>query len=235
MKTIAIMQPYFMPYLGYFQLIQSADKFVVYDNIEYTKKGWFNRNRILVGGSDWLFTIPVKKGSDYLDVNQRFISDDSDREIERLLAVIKNSYKKAPQFEQVYPVIERCLRFGDKNLFAYIFHSIQEVCDYLGITTKFVISSSIAIDHESLKNKDKVLAICRHQEADRYINPIGGQELYEPAFFAEAGIDLRFIKMDGIQYKQFGDNFVPGLSIIDVMMFNDKNEITEMLNRYELI
>jgi hypothetical protein len=235
MKTIAIMQPYFMPYLGYFQLIQSVDEFVVYDNIQFTKKGWFHRNRISVNGTDLLFTLPLKKDSDYLSVGERRLSDDSDQEIERILRVITMSYKKAPYFEQAYTVIERCFKFKDKNLFKFIFNSLHEVTAYLGIENKFVVSSAVPIDHENLKGQDKVLAICKAQGADHYTNSIGGQELYDKAAFEYEGVDLKFIKMGDVRYQQLGNEFVPALSIIDVMMFNSPETIQEMLGKYELI
>src|SRR5882757_6361350 len=123
MKKTAIMQPYFLPYIGYWQLINSVDEFVVYDNIEFTKKGWFNRNRILEIDHDRLFTVPVKKDSDYLPVNQRYRSDDSDVENARTLRIIQVNYKKAPYFMDVYPLIEECFMYEDKNLFEYIYSS----------------------------------------------------------------------------------------------------------------
>lgn len=235
MKTIGIMQPYFLPYLGYWQLINAVDEFVVYDNIQYTKKGWFNRNRILVGGSDWLFTLPLKKDSDFLDVNQRELSETSELEVEKILRVISNAYRRAPYFEQAYPVIESCFRCPDKNLFRYIFNSLQTVSAYLGIKDKFVVSSAVPIEHKVLKGQEKVLAICKSREADHYINALGGQELYDKDIFKAEGIDLNFIRMGDVKYEQFNNEFVPGLSIIDVMMFNDKETITQMLGEYELI
>ncbi len=72
---LAIMQPYFFPYIGYFQLINTVDEFVVYDNIEFTKKGWINRNRILVNGKDEYITLPIKKDSDFLHVKDRFLAE----------------------------------------------------------------------------------------------------------------------------------------------------------------
>jgi hypothetical protein len=232
--TTAIMQPYFLPYIGYWQLINSADIFVVYDNIEYTKKGWFNRNRILEAGHDRLFTIPIKKASDYLPVNQRHLSDDSQAEIARTLRIIQNNYKKAPQFAIAYPVIEECFLFAGKNLFDYIHNSITVVAAYLDIPAKIVLSSEVAIDH-SLKAEKKVMAICKATGAATYINAIGGMELYDKAAFKAQGIDLKFIKSRSIEYQQFTAPFVPWLSIIDVMMFNDKESIKQMIKEYDLV
>ncbi|HKU19086.1 MAG TPA: WbqC family protein [Candidatus Saccharimonadales bacterium] len=234
MKKTAIMQPYFLPYIGYWQLIHAVDEFVVYDNIEYTKKGWFNRNRILDGDHDRPFTIPLKKDSDFLNVNQRFLSDDSAKEIARLLRIIQSTYRKAPCYAAAYPVIEACFLYDNKNLFEYNYHAIQRVCEYLGITTKLTISSCVAIDH-SLKAEQKVLAICKATHADMYINSIGGTELYDTAKFAANGLELRFIKALPVEYAQFGNPFVPWLSIIDVLMCNNTNALQRLLEAYELL
>jgi hypothetical protein len=234
MKKTAIMQPYFLPYIGYWQLIQSVDKFVVYDNIEFTKKGWFNRNRILDGDHDRLFTIPIKKDSDFLSVSERYLSNDSQSEIARTLRIIQNTYRKAPYYSVAYPVIEACFMGADKNLFAYIYNSIKIICDYLEMDTTITLSSDVAIDH-TLKAEQKVLAICKATHADAYINAIGGVELYNKQEFKSNGVELQFIKSNNIEYKQFGSPFVPWLSIIDVIMFNDKGTVKKMLEEYELV
>ncbi len=230
----AIMQPYFLPYIGYWQLIKAADVFVVYDNIEFTKKGWFNRNRILEGDHDRLFTIPIKKDSDFLPVVERRLSDDSEAEIARTLRIIQTNYRKAPQFEAAYPLIEACFTFGNKNLFNYIFNSIQLITKYLEISTQLVISSHIDTDH-ALKGQEKVLTLCKAEHTSTYINAIGGMELYDKEIFQASGIELKFIKSKDIQYQQFANPFVPWLSIIDVMMFNDQATIKQMLDEYELV
>jgi hypothetical protein len=229
---LAIMQPYFMPYIGYWQLMNAVDKFVVYDNIEYTKKGWFNRNRILLNGKDYLFTIPIKKASDYLDVCERFIARDFNNC--KFLNIFKEAYRKAPYFNVVFPVLQNIVKYEDDNLFNYIYHSISQIRDYLGITNDIVVSSSIKINHE-LKGKDKVMALCKELGATDYYNSIGGQSLYDKAEFEERGINLSFLKSKLVPYKQFNNDFVPGLSIVDVMMFNSIDEVHRLINEYQLI
>lgn len=231
---IAIMQPYFMPYIGYFQLMNSVDEFIIYDNIQYTKKGWINRNRILVNGSPQLITLPLKKDSDYLDVIQRSLSDSWDKEKNKILNTLKSFYRKAPQFDQTFYLIEQCLNVSDKNLFEFIYQTILLINDFLDIKTKITISSTIEIDH-SLKSQDKVLSLCQAKDANVYINSIGGTELYDKNVFKQHGIELNFIKSNPIQYKQFNNEFVPWLSIIDVLMFNTTEQIREYLNEYTLI
>jgi hypothetical protein len=234
MKKTAVMQPYFLPYIGYWQLINSVDEFVVYDNIEFTKKGWFNRNRILEIDHDRLFTIPVKKDSDYLSVKERCVSDDAKNENARTLRIIQANYKKAPHYNAVMPIIENCFLYNEKNLFTYIYNSIKIICEYLDINTMITISSDIPIDH-TLKAEKKVIAICKAVEADVYINAIGGVELYSKESFNNNDLELKFIKSNLSEYKQFGKPFVPGLSIIDVLMFNDKVTVAQLLKEYELI
>lgn len=222
------MQPYFFPYIGYFQLIHAVDEFIIYDNIEYTKKGWINRNRILVNGQDAYITLPLKKDSDYLDIRDRFLAGDWPRERQSMLNKIKGSYRKAPYFDRVYPLIEKCLLFDETNLFQFIFNSLRVVNEYLQITTPVVVSSTISIDHE-LKAEKKVVALCKARDATEYINPIGGTKLYNKDDFRCNGLDLYFIKSSDIVYKQFDHDFVPWLSIIDVIMFNTRDEIKRHL------
>lgn len=231
---LAIMQPYFLPYIGYFQLISSVDVFVIYDNIQYTKKGWINRNRFLKNNQDEYFTIPIKKDSDFLCVNQRFLSDNLANEKIKLKNQIKSSYLKAPYFNEVFQLFENIVDNNEDNLFEFIYYSIQNLCLYLEIETKIIKSSTLTIDH-SLKGREKVKAICQQIQANTYINPIGGMDLYDKSDFKRDGIDLYFIKSDNIEYKQFGENFVPWLSILDVLMFNSVDQIKIMLNKIELL
>lgn len=225
---IAIMQPYFFPYIGYFQLMCAVDEFIIYDNIQFSKKGWINRNRILVNGLDAYITLPLKKDSDFLDVNHRYLSDDWNVERKKLLNRITESYRKAPQFSEVFPLIEKSVLFEEKNLFQFIYHSIVCVKDFLEIKTPLVISSGLNIDHQ-LKAEKKVLALCKASRASTYINPIGGVELYDKQEFKNEGVELQFLKADNIIYKQYQNEFVPFLSIIDVMMFNTKENVKEYL------
>jgi len=231
---VAIMQPYFFPYIGYFQLINAVDEFIIYDNIEFTKRGWINRNRILVNGTDVLISLPLKKDSDYLHVKERFLANTWEIDRKKMLNIIKESYRKAPFFYETYEVLEKCIMYEERNLFEFIFHSIQTIKNYLDIKTELIISSTIPIDHQ-LKSEEKVLAICKLIEADTYINPIGGLELYNKESFKENKLDLLFQKANYFDYIQFDNKFIPWLSIIDVLMFNSPEEINFMLDQFELI
>ena len=225
---LAIMQPYFLPYIGYFQLIAAVDVFIVYDNIKYTKKGWINRNRMLLNGSDAMFSLPLKKDSDSLDVVQREVVANFDSA--KLLNQFKGAYGRAPYFAQTLPLLERIINYEDANLFRYILHSLVSICEYLDIKTEIRVSSGISIDHE-LKSQNKVFALCQAAGANTYINAIGGMELYAKADFSARGIDLKFIKTKPFEYLQFGGPFVPWLSIVDVLMFNPLDMVCEQISK----
>lgn len=225
---LAIMQPYFFPYIGYFQLISATDAFVIYDNIQFTKKGWINRNRILVNGKDEYISLPIKKDSDYLNVVERNLADSFIDEKLKMLRRITESYRKAPEFNAVFPVLEAAINTPYSNLFEYIYKTLQHVCGYLDINTPFIVSSTITANHH-LKAQDKVIAYCQALGATEYINPIGGLELYSKEIFQQNNIQLSFIKSSEIVYPQYKNEFVPWLSIIDVMMFNSKEKIQQYL------
>jgi WbqC-like protein family len=230
--TLGIMQPYFLPYIGYWQLLAAVDRLVVYDNIQYTKQGWINRNRFLRNGADAFFTVPLKKASASLNVADRFIADDFDPAA--LLNPLASAYRTAPFFTTVFPIVEAILTAAPRNLFEYLLHGLVTTAAFLEIRTPIVVSSAVAIDH-GLKAEHKVLALCRALGATRYVNAIGGRELYSVPAFAEHGIDLKFIQSRPIAYRQYDDPFVPGLSIVDVLMFNSKDAVRAMLGAYDLV
>ncbi len=231
MMKLAIMQPYLFPYIGYFQLMNAVDEFVVYDNIEYTKKGWINRNRILVNGKDSYISFPLKNDSDYLNINERYLADSWVTERKKILNKISESYKKSPNYNTVFPIIEKAVLFQDTNLFLFILHSLNLIREYLEIQTPLTKSSSVPIEH-TLKAEKKVIGICKSRNADTYVNPIGGVDLYSKEQFKMEGIDLYFLKSKDISYKQYNNQFVPWLSIIDVLMFNSKDEIKRLIDFY---
>ncbi len=231
---IAIMQPYLFPYIGYYQLMNAVDEFVIYDNIKYTKKGWINRNRILVNKKEVLITVPLKGAPDYLDIRDRSIAVTWREERLTLINKIKESYRNAPQFKEVFPIINAAILFEETNLYKFLNNSLHIIKDYLEIETRLIVSSEIRIDHE-LKAEEKVLAICKTKKANMYFNSIGGMTLYNKDTFNREKIDLFFLKSKEIKYQQFANDFVPWLSIIDVMMFNSRDEVRSLLLLYTLI
>jgi hypothetical protein len=227
MKSVAIMQPYFLPYIGYYQLIAASEIFIIYDNIKYTKKGWINRNRILQNNTDVIVTLPLKAASDALDICKRELAQDFNRV--KLLNQFNEAYRRAPNFGKTYPLIEQILDCDDTNLFRFLHQSIVKTCEYLGIKTEIKISSDININH-NLKSQDKVLSLCNEVGASVYINPIGGIEIYSRSVFQSKNIKLKFIRSRPFNYQQFENEFISSLSIIDVMMFNSIEVIREVLS-----
>ncbi|WP_455924861.1 WbqC family protein [Pseudomonas putida] len=230
--TIAMMQPYLFPYLGYFQLIAATDVFVLGDDLQYIKSGWVNRNNILFNNEAKLLTFPMKKDRFELAINQRQLSENFAVEAQRLINLIASSYAKAPCFRQAMPVIESVIRCPERNLALYIEHSIRQLCAYLNISTPVYRASDAKII--AADKQDRVVQTARLFGASLYINPIGGTALYEQSYFARHGLGLKFIKMDEVAYRQFRTPFVGNLSIIDVMMFNTVDEIRALLPRYSL-
>ena len=232
-KKVGIMQPYLLPYIGYWQLLNAVDTYVIYDDVNYIKSGWINRKRILINGGASYFTIQVIGASSFKLINEIQVNND-DRLIEKNLKTIEMAYRKAPYFEEGYSIMEKILRYKDDNLANYLINSIKVICNYLEIFTEIIISSEMKKNNE-LKAQEKVLDICKELQATDYYNAIGGQELYSFDDFKKNNIRLHFLKTGDIEYKQFNNEFQPFLSIIDVIMFNSKEEIKEMLNKYTLI
>lgn len=232
---LAIMQPYFFPYIGYFQLMNAVDKFVFYDDVTFIKQGWINRNRILLNDKEHLFSVPIKDIS-----SNKFIKDVKIHQDlyhifkKKLLKTIKQSYSKSPFFESVFLLFQDTLNCKVETINDLAKHSIKSICKYLYIDT-ILIDSSVDYQNGHLHAQERVLDICKKENTNTYINAIGGKDLYSKDEFSRNGIGLFFLKPLIIEYKQFNNDFVPWLSIIDIMMFNGKDRIKKMLNNYVLI
>lgn len=227
------MQPYFVPYIGYWQLMNAVDKYVIYDDVNFIKGGWINRNRILINGKTNYFNIPMMGASPNKLINEVNVNKD-ERLIRKNLRTIEGAYKRAPYYQVVYPIIERIFKTEKENIAEFIYESFQIINDYLGIETELIMSSTLNKEC-SLKGEDKVLAICKELGATEYYNAIGGQKLYSFEDFRKHGIALKFVQTEKIVYEQFGEEFKPDLSIIDVMMFNSSTEIRKMLGLFTVI
>lgn len=225
---IAIMQPYLFPYLGYFQLIRAVDAFVVYDDVNFINRGWINRNYILGNGEKQRITLPLRSASQNKHINQIEIAGPH-----KILKNIRHGYAKAPHFANVYPVLEDIFAQTDKNLARFLDYQLRHICDHLGLRQQWYRSSALAKDN-GLSGQDKILSICEELGATHYINVPGGKELYDQYSFEARGMTLSFIQPKPATYKQFTNDFIPSLSIIDVMMFNDKSECAVLLDNYDL-
>ena len=227
------MQPYFFPYIGYFQLISASNIFVLHDDVQYITGGWVNRNRILLNGQDRMITLPVQKASHVLPIKARnYVS--SNQGFKHIINQVKQAYGKAPCFDQVFPMVEELLTYEDRNVARFNENLIRRVCDFVGIGTSILTSSGLDKD-DSLTGQDRVLEICRRVGATAYTNPIGGTKLYQQEAFQSSGITLRFLAAQDEPYRQHDDTWVPFLSVIDVLMFNSVEEVQRLLTRYRLL
>ena len=234
MTKIAIMQPYLFPYIGYMQLICAVDKFVVYDDVSFIKQGWINRNRILLNCNELIFTVPLKNASSFVPINKTEIHASLYPGWQvKFLKTITQAYRKAPFYQEVYDLVDNVLNGPSHTINQLCVTALQRICAYLGIKTEFVLSSSIYNNNE-LKAQVRVSDICQKEGAHTYLNAIGGMELYSKDDFRNAGLELRFIKTQNITYQQFSCNFIPWLSVIDVLMFNSPDETMRLLQQYEM-
>lgn len=227
--NLAIMQPYLFPYIGYFQLLRAADVFVVYDDVNFIKGGWINRNFILSPNDKQPISLRLDRASPNKLINEIELGIQS----KKLLETLRQRYGKAPHFSSVFPVLEDVLTQAEKNLARFLDYQLRQICHYLSIDVEWRISSALE-KNSDLRGQEKVLAICHELGASRYINLSGGRALYQDFAFNEMGIELAFLQTKPISYRQYRDEFVPNLSIIDVLMFNDKDQCAELLGAYEL-
>ncbi|MEX0686716.1 MAG: WbqC family protein [Balneolales bacterium] len=229
---LAIMQPYIFPYVGYFQLIQAVDKLVLLDDVHYIKKGWINRNKLLVDGKPYCFSIPLERASqNRLIKDIKIVSEVIWKK--KLLKTIEFSYRCAPYFNNVYPIIQEILYRDEVYISRLIYITLNILVNYIGIH-KEIVPSSVIYNNRHLKSQDKIIDICRQEKASLYINSSGGKSLYDKSAFDEYGIELSFINPGFKEYEQNNCSFIPGLSIIDVLMYNSPSESIGILENYSM-
>lgn len=227
------MQPYFLPYIGYWQLLNAVDKYVIYDDVNYIKGGWINRNQILLNNEPHFINVPMIGSSSNKLINEIGVQQ-NEKLKNKNIKLIDSAYKRAPQYDIIKPIIDRIILHDEENLAKYIIFSINQICEYLDINTEIIISSALN-KNTNLKGKDKVIHICKLLNADEYYNAIGGKELYSVEEFASKGISLRFLESEHIEYCQFKKEcFAANLSILDILMFNDKQTVQKYLTRYRI-
>ena len=231
---IAVMQPYLFPYIGYFQMIKAVDKFIFYDDVNFIKQGWINRNKILVNKKEFLFTVPLQKANSFCLIKDTLINEKLyDGWKIKFQQTINQNYKKAPYFDVIVNLIHQVLDQGCKTISELAIISTVVISKYLKLETEFIISSE-KYHNQEFDRLERLLDICKIENATQYINAVGGQELYKKEDFLAEEIKLNFIKSNFIQYKQFENDFVPWLSVIDVLMFNSVSDIHVMLDKYNL-
>jgi hypothetical protein len=229
------MQPYIFPYIGYYQLAAMVDEFVFYDDVNFIQRGWINRNNILIGGNANMFTIPLENPSQNSLINEVAIK----RELygpwkDKFMKTVQHAYSKAPFYNNIIELVDDTLNINLFSISDLAIMSIKNPMTYLKLPFQNSLSSE-RYSNNVLRAQDRILDICNIAKATEYINPIGGVELYDKTVFKEHGIKLSFIKTKFVEYKQFKGSFVKGLSIIDVLMFNDQDEVKQMLMNFELV
>jgi hypothetical protein len=230
---LAIMQPYFLPYIGYWQLLRAVDRFVIYDDVNYIKGGWISRNRILINGSPSYLTLPLQKSSPSKRICDISLHP-SPVWRDKMIKTVENTYRKAPYFDEVFPILEKIIRHPVENLAEYLAHQVQVLSEFMNIKTRLVMSSR-HYGNGDLSGQARVLDICKREGAATYINPQGGQSLYNTEVFRGMGIDLRFIVMRPLPYRQRTAGFIPHLSIIDALMEIGASAIGHHLDAFDLI
>jgi hypothetical protein len=232
--VLGLMQPYLFPYIGYFQLIYSCDKFIIYDDVQYIKSGWVNRNRIIQQNEIKYFTLPVKRAPVNTQINNYFYADVFSKNKSKILRQIESSYKKSPFFNDVFKLIQECFDSSNNNISEFNVLTIKLCCNYLSIDTPIFLSSELTLN-EGITGQERVIYINKIMNSTHYINPIGGKDLYSHDEFKKHDIKLNFLKTNNIKYPQFNNEHQSFLSIIDVMMFNSQEQIQLLLSKYDLV
>lgn len=233
---VALMQPYFFPYIGYFQLINEVDEFVIFDNAQYIRRSWITRNRLLNAHKESTFiNVPVCKEAMGTKIKDIRINNDiqwQNKIFQQLLY-----YKNAPYYQYVKDFLSDCFTVNDSDYVSqFNTRSLKMICDLLKIDTKITVLSEKFPAIDTADEADEWgIKVSKALNASTYINAIGGKEFYNPEKYLNNGIDIQFVEPVLLAYKQFKPLFVPGLSIIDVMMFNEIEKIREMLQLYLLV
>lgn len=232
---VGIMQPYFFPYLGYFQLINSVDKFVFYDDVNFIKQGWINRNQIKVNNQKSMFTVPVKKASSFELINETELHPQLYAKWRRKFGkTLEQAYGKTPRFDKVYPLINDILERDFEKVSDLAAESVRSISAYLGMDKEFYISSRSFSTNQDLDRADRIIDITKRLGAEEYVNSPGGRSLYCKKYFQSNGITLHFIEPSLPEYTQTGKEFISGLSIIDILMNKSIPEINVMLKSSKL-
>ena len=221
MDKIAICQPYFAPYIGYFQLINAVDVFVSYDDVNFINKGWTNRNKIMINGNEKTLTIPLKNKSQFKRINETVVVWDS-KYITKFMKTMQVIYSRAKYKNEVLEIVTKVFDQKPDLISNLALASIEEFCKYLDIDTTLKVSSIEGYEKTADRVKN-LINICQAEGIHNYVNPIGGTKLYNKEEFHSHGVKLNFLE---------GSR---SLSIIDVCMNTSKEEVKERLTECRLI
>ncbi len=228
---LGFMQPYFFPYIGYFDLINCSDRWIVFDTVQFIKQGWINRNRILHPKTGWQYiTIPIKNGPHNVPILE--VETKNPAEWRSLITGQLEHYRKrAPHYDETINLVKNCLGIEENNLSKLNVHILDTVCHYLDITFNYSIFSQMNLSLKNIEESgDWALRLCETLGAKEYINPPNGINLYDPERFNSCGIKLIIQEQADFVYSCKGYAFEPNLSIIDALMWNTKEEIKDYLN-----
>lgn len=236
---IGIMQPYFFPYIGYFSLIKHTDLFILFDTVQFIRHGWIERNRILKPNTSWQYiSVPLMSHSRETLIKDIIINNNIDWK-NKIFRQLLHYKKYSLYYEDVIKLMEECLDTKTDSIVELNNSVVLGICKYLGITKEIHVFSRMNMNIEKANAPDEwALNICKRiGNVKQYWNPIGGIDFFDREKYEKNGISLFFQKINIFPYKQKLENscFEPGLSIIDVMMFNSPEKIYEMLDDYELI
>ncbi len=223
---LAIMQPYFLPYIGYFQLMTAVDKFILLDDVNFINRGWINRNRIAVSGEPHWLTLPLVKASQNRLINEIEIVDDETWKT-KTMRMLETSYAGAPFAREILPIFSKLLTEAKGRLSPFLYHSLSELADYIGIEVKIEPTSAM-YPKGGQSGAARILDICRKEGATAYLNLSGGRELYNLEMFAAHDIELLFLdpNLTALSLRH-GGREGPSLSILDLLLFNSATAIRE--------
>lgn len=231
--AVAIMQPYVFPYIGYFHLLSAVDFFVFYDDVPYMKKGWVNRNRVLIEGRAHTFTVPLRSAS-----QNKLICElapvVSSAWINSFYKMLFHGYTKSPFFRQAIDPIMSVFSRRYANAADLAIESIRAVYDYLELDIRGMKSSLLSPETQRLKGADRLISITQLLGSSNYVNAPGGRLLYSKSYFNANSVKLSFVDSEVIQYPQFSERFVESLSIIDVLMFNSPSRVREFFEDFRI-
>jgi len=230
---MAIMQPYAFPYIGYFHLIEASDLFVFYDDVNYITRGWINRNRILLNGKDYLFTIPIAKASRNKLINETELAIDNLWR-DKFNRTVTETYQKAPYFPIVTDLISSVFSKSYPSVSDLAINSIASIYSYLETPFNYTKSSVCSPKTKGEDKTERLIKITKEQGFNGYVNTVGGKSLYAKEYFKANGIELGFVESEYVQYRQYSNTFVPWLSILDVLMFNEPMVIKNYLKMYKI-
>lgn len=230
-KKIAIYQPYFFPYLGYWQLLDAADVFIVGDSFQYIMRGFINRNTILLNHAPHRFTMSVRGGSPQKRISEVEVIDD----FRKLRKTLRHAYGNAKHYSEAMDLIEHILCFPDRRLARFLGHQIATVAEYMGLGTEIVYMSELSDLGETSSREQRLCGWVKQVRGNCIVNPTGSKSLYSPSDFTRRGVTLAVLEPHQVSYPQNTRNFIPNLSLIDALMHCSKAQLASLVRSYDII